>query len=195
MPKDLDRLSEEEVAILISKLPDSKDELIMGHLRLAKYLVRRTRQRYGGDSGDLLGAATLALVKCVDRLIKGEKDGNISRWLVCCMVGAIRNEICNRSVIQIPKTTLFRRAANGEAVRLKCQEFTDLGCTSPDIDEIDRLDEVHSVLKSDLEHKVFDLRYQGLSDTEIGDVLGLSTRTIFNVRSTIGKHFLENTNA
>lgn len=200
MHEELVRLSEEQIAILISNLPASRDELILGHLRLAKYLANRVRRRYGGDSADLLGAATLKLIECVDRLVSGEKvmlDGNISRWLACRMLGAVRTEVCNRALIRIPAPTLFRRAAKGETLKLKCQELSDtlLGHhpvqKNPDIEEFDRLEEVRSILKSDLEHKVFDLRYQGLSDNEIGDLLGMNPRSIFRIRSEIGKRFSE----
>lgn len=202
MPKELVRLSNEEIAILISNLPNkaARDELITGHLRLAKHLACKTYRRYGGEKNDLLGAATLKLVECVDRLVSGEKvmlDGNISRWLACRMIGAIKTELYNRAVIRIPASTSFRRAAKGEAVKLKYQELSDstlghaLIQNNSDIEEYDRLEEARSILKSDLEHRVFDLRYQGLSDNEIGDLLGMNPRSILRIRSEIGKRFSE----
>lgn len=208
MRDTLVRLSEERIAILISKLPDkeARDELVVGHLRLGKYLVGRVRRQYGGDSGDLLGAATLTLIKCVDRLASGDKvlsDGNISRWLTIEMIGAMRAEICNSALVRIPKATLLRHVAAGSRMGMTRLDLTDavLGSVSnpkryedQDRAEMERLDRVKSILKTDLEHKVFDLRYQGLSDTEIGDLIGMNPRSVFRIREDIGKRFMESEN-
>lgn len=186
------RLSADEIAFLVSKLPDkdARDKLITGHLRLAKHLVKRVHSFSNRD--DLLGAAMLTLVRCVKRLASGEKvisDGNISRWLAKRMLGAIRHETCNNNVVTIHASTIFR---HGESVSLKRHEKSiDSIGSNNQFDEYDRLEEVRSILNSSLEHKVFDLRYQGLNDLEIGDLLGISRRAVFGIRHEIGKRFLE----
>lgn len=198
MPGELVRLSEDEIVILISNLPESKDELILGHMRLAKYLVKKISRRWhNANRNDLLGAAILALVDYVNRLATGEKlmvDGNISRLLARVMINAMQTELCNSTLIRIPARTLFRRVSQNQTARINCRELLDNQYTiNTDIEEIDQLEEVRSILKNDLEHEVFDLRYQGLSDTEIGDVLGMNPRSVFRIREDIGKRYLEST--
>lgn len=195
MRDTLVRLSDERIAILISRLPDSKEELITGHIRLGKFLVSRARRRFGGSADDLLGAAMLTLTRCVERLASGEKvvpDGNIGRWLAHRMWGAIRKEVCDRSVIRICASTIFEHAAKGTPIKLKRQE-QNLEMISKDQStaEVDLLDQARSILKTDLEHRIFDLRYQGLSDVEIGHLLGMSPRSVYRIREDIGKRFLE----
>jgi RNA polymerase sigma factor (sigma-70 family) len=191
------RLSDERIAILISNLPDpaAKEELITGHLRLGKHLVKCARRRYGGDGDDMLSAAMLGLVRCIERLASGEKvleDGNISRWVARRMMGEIRNAACN-SPIGHP-STIFRHATKDKPI-LKRQEKSvesyDFFDRADFVEEVDRLDEIRSILKTDTERSVFDLRYQGRSDVEIANLLKLSVRTIYNVREAIGKRFLE----
>jgi DNA-directed RNA polymerase specialized sigma subunit len=190
------RLSDAQIAILISKLPGSRDELITGHLRLLKYLVSRSRRLYGGDSGDLVSAATFALVKGVERVARGEKvltDGNITGYLHKRMWGAIRNEQCNKSVFGPSVRTLFRKSAKGEPNDLKRNpDYSDVGGRlDPAITEMENLEFTRSLLKTDLEYRVFELRYQGLSDAEIGDMLNMSARSVYRIRYEIGKRFLE----
>lgn len=191
------RLSDERIAILISNLPDpaAKEELITGHLRLGKHLVKCVRRRYGGDGDDLMGAAMLALVTCIERVASGDKvlvDGNISKWIARRMIGEMMEVACNAGIGH--RTTIARHTAKDKPFlkrqekSVESYEFFD---RADFIEEVDRIDEVRSILKCDLERQVFDLRYQGRSDVEIADLLKLSVRTIYNVREAIGKRFLE----
>lgn len=191
------RLSEDQIAILISKLPESRDELITGHLRLLKYLVSRARRIYGGNAQDLMSAATFALVKGVERVARGEKvltNGKITGWLLKRIWGAIRDEQCHGSSVFGPSVReLFRKSAKGEPNELKRKpDFNGVsGNLDPAMTEMENLEFTRRLLKSDLEHRIFDLRYQGYNDVEIGEVLNMSARSIHRIREEIGKRFLE----
>jgi RNA polymerase sigma factor (sigma-70 family) len=143
---------------------DDKKELILGHTRLAKTIAQRFAQ--GGRmymAEDLESEALLAIVSAVNKSQGNVHD--INKWITA----AIRNRLAKLTT------------------RLRSEEPLNVGLNKTDQFRYD--EEEENLCRDEIDKKILRCRFDGMSDREIAQELGISETAIKKRRYAMQRRY------
>lgn len=165
------KLTDSEITVLAIQLkadPNSKvikDQLIMAFLVPASAIASKYHGLTGLGADDLQGEALLGVVEAVNRFHKIKHDnigGYINKYV---------HQYCRRFIKRFSWKTI---------------PLIDSLCGKNEFfDSIIMFDILDSIVKTEAERQIIELRIEGLNDAQIETVLGLSRHHIWSIRKTL----------
>lgn len=159
-------------------------KIVMGHVRLGMSIVARWALGYAHRTDDMVSVMLEALVDGVQLISEGALDHHIGDpeiggYLVQTIYGRI-NKFLRRPLVAV--STVPIRGTHERAMGRKGEQ------ESYDLREI-----IDRSIETDQERNVIDLRIQGLSDEEVGQVLQppLTKQRVFQIRDQVRRRIQE----
>ncbi len=149
---------------------EAKETLILKHIRLAKAIARG----YGNDE-ELVSVAYAALVEGVNN-IENCKHGNLTGFLSTYMHLQCIDFLRTNSSVSVPshvkpiKTEILRETVVSHDFKLTEDIFKTL-------------------IQTDLEKQIYELRYEGYSDKEISNLLNITQSKISRIKKTLQQRY------
>jgi len=142
------------------------DLLIETHMRLAINIAGRYVS-IGADADEMVSSAMLGLCDGIDRIRKnGLSHDNITGYLVEYI-----HQHCWRAKSKTVSTT----------------QLFDVGSTG--FDSVEFNDTLESIIETDRERKIINLRKEGFNDSKIAELIGVCQATVTNTRHALLKRF------
>jgi RNA polymerase sigma factor (sigma-70 family) len=185
-------ITEERLTELIVKLKAGDksviDEIVTGHLRLAVYIAACYGSLEPRKSKDLVGEASLALIKACHDIDKMKTD-SFGKF-VCYRV----HDACGRFVLRdrlIPLTDYARYKAGQKDKQIMAnREVADR-----EMNPLNKmiLDEtIQSAVQTEEEQKIFELKCAEYSFKEIEELTGIKHTTAHRIFDVVKKRFIRN---
>ena len=187
-------ITEERLAELVAKLKAGDksviDEIVSGHLRLAVYIAACYASLEPKKSKDLVGEASLALVKACHEVEKMQTDsfGKFVSYRI--------HDACGRFVIRdrlVPLSDHARyKAGQKDKQYLPNKEVSDRQMSPLNKMILD--EKIQLAVKTEEEKKIFDLKCQGYTFREIQEITGIDRTTANRIFEVISNRFLRGEN-
>lgn len=200
-------MKQEELAPLVDQLRQGneavKATIIANHMRLAMAIVAKYTGRYPYLIDDMVGAAMMGICQAVDWAPTRLYDNNITPYIYQTVERHIRDLIETRFVINIPRKT-FKTLYEEEGAFLPIVQTihsTKFDEDNPH-DDYDLLDEIalkrveeypmffeellESLALTARERMIIDLLIEDYNQTEIAQLIGVSSERVRQIRMEIG---------
>jgi RNA polymerase sigma factor (sigma-70 family) len=197
LPDQLDPTVLESLVIKLKSGEPVGPKIIEGHIKLAMAIVGRYYGRTRNSADDLVGAALYGLCQAVEWAPKRLHDHNITPYIVSTIHRHISDHIEQNHLVRIPRETYKNLRETGSVVPLPIDKNRDLDIFIDDeeYEYVDRVTPVHkddtpqiiideirsSLMLTDFEDKMLDLKLKGFTYREIADRLGSSFQWIDNL--------------
>lgn len=166
------------------------NELILGHLRLAIYIAGIYSRLSPKRKRDLLCEAYLALVEATN---KADKDWHVNveytRYIAFTIHRACVNYYYADRLIRIPQTTRCLHKIKDKKI-LTEQELPNRINVSP-LSVMILNEKLNESITTERERIVIDLKKQGYTQREVGEILGLDQTSISKTISHVEKRFFK----
>lgn len=197
-----EKKTDEEVLEMISKLPETRQELILNRMPLAYLIAGNYATKFPNKRDDILGGALLGVVYAVDRLCN-ERHPEPLKYISICIQRMISSELNKTRMIlgsrrlkerriKIVSTTNHRSNIRKYRSMLDSDiiyqtAFTKFSKTSwLEIQEI-----IQKIAQDDIDLEIMEMKSQGYKDVEICEKLSMTTMQVFRRRQKIKERFQE----
>lgn len=161
---------------------EAKNELILGHIRLAISIVDRYivnfSCRYLDDELD--DAAIEGVVVAVNRIEQGHmKHDNATGYIVKFIHNYVSNCLRKSRVVPAPRGHLYKKG-----VPIREETVTSDSETLSEIRDL-----INCSIRNKKERRVVDLKIAGHTDKEVAKIMDISQVTVFRIRQTLETRF------
>lgn len=170
-----------------------RNQLILSNQALVETIVQEVIGRYGirHYHDDLLGAGLLGLTKACDRISERPEEIPVSVWLRRQIKAEIQTEVSYMFLIRVPDRSLRRKK---DAIKMpKRVAFADRrqlkGLMNEGLREFEDREAVERFLYNETERTIIRKRFEGYSDPEISEAIGVSVQTVNRIRHEIARRF------
>lgn len=176
---DLPECTEELVSKYKAGDTELRETIVLSNIRLVLALASRFTSRFPSREDDFVSAALYHLIVAVDKFPSVATDDNIAAYINSTVTHELRRCAAD-NLINIPRTSLFRKIKKGEALDNACILLSsELGHSTQDdaLSLVDEEDLIRTLFERKDRH-ILRLRMQGHTNEEIGNMLNLSTAFI-----------------
>ena len=152
---------------------DAIETMILGHCRLAMSIVNRYLTIFHiNNHEDLDCAAIQGIVVAVNLIVKGNlKHNNVTGYIVCYIHQYITDYIYHDTTVYSPRRK--------QPILI---EVLDNSIGMETFNNFEIWDSLLSIANDDTEKQILKLRSKRYTDSEIGEILGLSRLKVFRIR-------------
>lgn len=172
---------------------EAKNELILGHVRLAVSIV----DRYIGNFGckfldeELDDAAIVGIVVAVNRIEQGHlKHDNVTGYIVMFIHNHVSSYLRKSFIVPMPRGHPYKRNISIHSSRNDRDKNYDPWArdTNPGA-LLEVKDLIDCSIRNEQERRVVDLKIAGYTDKEVAKIMDMAQVTVFRIRQTLKTRF------
>lgn len=164
---------------------EAKNELILGHVRLAVSIVDRYIIIYScRHSDDMLDSAAIeGLTVAVNRVEQGHlKHDNVTGYIIKFIHNYISECLRKLPPVYTPRGHSYPRYVGAEMLEIMVQEDNPHAL-------IVVKDLIDCTIRNERERRIVDLRIIGYTDKEIAKIMDIPQVSVFRIRQTLKQRF------